>query len=797
MAEIQNPSLTNPEEAEIDGDQKDDQNPYDDVAAISARIDRALSIDRFQRSLFEREWFRNVLFLAGQQWVVWDRGRWRPRALPAWFPKALTNKMMEKYNDLMAQLITGHRIPITALPATDDKSDEATAEVYDRMREVVYTEARIDDKEEEIAGWLVATGNSFIIPSYSMDEETGVSFVQHQECMVCGNQMGPTDLAENGGRCGVCTDAGLPGDNLKPAVDPEGNPIGDEYPIGAITAEVASPFEIRLDHRIVNLRDQRRFVRQHRYDLDFAKEKWDKFEEVIKPDWGNDLSQYYLDVLAHVTSSFAASGGFIGGGPAAPKNPKVTAYEFYELPTKKFPQGLRAVRLGANSQAVVEAGPLSSKYGAGVRKGQYFLPLIHFRFARLPGRFWGKTPLDDAVPLQIFRNTVEANLRLSSQRMGNAIWLNPKGSGISVITGEPGLKMDYNPVSMGGSQFAKPERIPAELENVQPLIMLMNKIDDSIERVVGTFFLQGGDTPPGVTAASALAYLGEKAQKSISTLMTSYAKSWRDFEVMCLEIARENWDDARIRVIAGKNKKYQVAKFTKADLQGAVNLIIDYNGMFPKSNATERATIAQLIQLQVISAAEPEVQWQILKAFGETNLKGSQDIDVQDAAREEDSFMTDPTFMPVIRPFVDNSTVHLQSHTDLAKTDEFRELPPDRQQLWIEHIKNTVTDIISRRVALTQVGLDPDIPATSELSSGDATLAAQVMAANQNGGVPNGAEGPDGRLGPDGIPQPQGPPQTPDIAAGAGAISPGATASINSQPSPAAINIPGANGAPQ
>jgi hypothetical protein len=32
--------------------------PYEDLQAISARIDRALSIDRFQRSLFERSWFR-------------------------------------------------------------------------------------------------------------------------------------------------------------------------------------------------------------------------------------------------------------------------------------------------------------------------------------------------------------------------------------------------------------------------------------------------------------------------------------------------------------------------------------------------------------------------------------------------------------------------------------------------------------------------------------------------------------------------------------------------------------------
>jgi hypothetical protein len=763
-SDIQNPNLTNPEDKEIDGDQLAD--PYEDVAAISARIDRALSIDRFQRSLFEREWFRNVLFLAGQQWVVYERGRWRPRALPAWFPRAQTNKFMEKYNDIMSQLIQGHRIPITGLPATDSAEDEATALVFDRMRDVIYTEARIDDKEEEIASWLVATGNAFLLPSYSMDKETGTTFIQHQDCMDCGNRLTPEDLAVANGKCPTCLAAGLPGDQLTPAVDESGEPVGEDYPIGAINAEPASPFEIRLDHRIVNWRDQRRFIRQHRYDVDFAKEQWDDFEEVIKPDWGNDLSQYYLDVLAHVTSSFSASGGFIGGGPAAPKNPKVTAYEFFELPTKKFPKGLRATRLGANSQAVVEAAPLATRFGAGVRKGQYFLPGIHFGFARIPGRFWRKTPLDDAVPLQIFRNTVEANLRLSSQRMGNAIWLNPKGSGVGVITGEPGLKMDYNPVSLGGSQFAKPERIPAELENVQPLIMLMNKIDDSIERVVGTFFLQGGNAPPGVTAASALAYLGEQSQKAMSTLMTSYAKAWRDFEVIAIEIARENWDDSRMRVVAGKNRKFQVAKFSKADLQGAINLQIDYNGMFPKSNATERATIAQLVQLQIISPAEPEVQWAILKAFGETNLKGSQDIDVEDAAKEEDQFMTDSTFIPQIRPFVDNSTIHLSSHTDLAKTDEFRELPPDRQAIWIEHIKNTVADIVARRVALTQVGLDPDVPATAEIASGDAGLAAQVAASAQGGQQAPPADGSEPL--PPGQSPPNGPPQTPDIAAGAG-----------------------------
>lgn len=769
----------------LNGDADDDpieegKDPYEDVKAISARIDRALSIDRFQRSLFEREWFRNVLFLAGQQWVIYERGRWRPRSLPAWFPRAQTNKFAEKYNDIVAQLVTGHRIPIVYQPATTDEADQATAEVGERLREVIYTESQIDEKEMDLAGWLVSTGNAFLLPHYDMDDKYGTTFVQFQECQHCGAVLQPEELAGANGGCPECQINGDFHTDMTPAVDQDGNKLGDEYPVGAIQADVCSPFEIRIDHRISDMKNQRRFIRQRRYDLDYAKEKWSEFADVIKPDWGNDLSQYYLDVLAHVTSSFSASGGFIGGGPQAPKNPKVTAYEFYELPSKKFPQGLRAVRLGANSEAVVEAGPLPSKFGAGTRKGQHFLPLVHFGFDKIPGRFWRKTRLDDLVPLQIFRNTVEANLRLSAQRMGNAIWLKPKGSGVSLITGEPGQEIEYNPISLGGQSFAKPERVAAELNNVQPLIMLIAKIDDAIERVAGTFFLQGGETPPGVTAASALAYLGERAQKSMSPLMSEYAKSWRTFEYMTLEIARENWDDQRIRVIAGKNRKWQVSKFSKADLQGAVNLIIDYNGMFPKSNATERANIAQLVQLGIINPqADEETRFNILKAFGEMELLGSKNTDVVDASKEQDAFVEDPNYIPQIRPMVDNSKIHLMMHTEFAKTDEFRELPQERQQIWLEHVANTVTDIVARQMALAGMGL-PDSPDDEELASGQAQIGAQAGAQAQNAqGDPNlppdGSEGPDPRLSA----------PTPDIASGA------TPDQITPEGSPRAINIPG------
>jgi hypothetical protein len=181
------------------------------------------------------------------------------------------------------------------------------------------------------------------------------------------------------------------------------------------------------------------------------------------------------------------------------------------------------------------------------------------------------------------------------------------------------------------------------------------------------------------------------------------------------------------------------------------------------------------VQLGFVDPHDQEMQITVLKKFGELSLKGSLDIDIEDAAKEQDRFIL-KNQQPQVRPFVDNSMVHLREHVDFAKTDEFREMPQDKQDAWYEHIKNTVLDITTRRQMLTQTGLDPDQPALAEVPSAAAATAAQAAlqaqqqqadaAAAQNGGVPNGAEGPDARLNPDGTqpaPAPDGS-QMPDLA---------------------------------
>lgn len=723
--------------------------PYDDNEKISALIDKRLETDRNSRAVFERNWFRNILFSVGQQNIVLDQGKWRVRKLPSWYPKAQVNKIAEKKNDLISALLQG-RVPIRYIPATDDPDAQGAAQVGERVREVFYTEARMDDKENELASWLILTGNVFLVPYYDYDEKYGTTEVNKLECPQCGETYSTTDEAITSQdtdeptcpNCGAELDededlgdqGATPGSPSAPVLQPSDET--EMLPVGALCADICSPFEIRGDHRIRNIDDWPYFVRVRRYNLSFAKEKLGyKGGETDKGD-GTNLSQHYLDILAQITDSFNPSPTFAAGvGASGQKTPKVTAYELYELPSEEWPEGLYACRIGSSADGVVKAGPLETVYGPGVKKGQKYLNLVHFGAEVVPGRFWRKTPIDDAIPLQIFRNRVAAVIQLTAQRMANPVWLNPNGSGVENVTGEPGQWIKYNPVTLGGTSMAKPERVPADLSNIGPLIALLHDIDDAIERVTGTFFLQGGDAPPGVTAASALGLLDERSQKAMAPLTREWAKGWLRFEQIMLELARQHWTEERVRVIAGKNKQWQTQKFMASDLQGAVDMVIDYEGLAPKSNATERAEIGQLIQGGVINPQDPEQKIEILKKYGHLDLLGSTNIDIEEAIKEQDGFLRGQ--MPKLVPIVQNSLVHMLEHSDFAKTDEFKALPPEQQDMWIAHIYAHASDLGQRRAWLAQQQINPDDPAALEISSGEAQASLQGGAqALNNGGVP-------------------------------------------------------------
>ena len=685
-------------------------NPYDikDPAAIKQikkRIDERWKTANHRRWLFELTWLRNILFMLGIQWVRidWPGREIRNLSLPTNFPRAITNKYAQVMGDLWSQLVQGE-IPVNWMPSTEDPKDRSTAEICERLREVIDMETKVRPCKRDLGFWVTYAGNGFILPTYDYSPMNGTQPVPLSQCNGCGmtSKVGEMDGGGNpelAKPCPQCAAQSIPPQNppYSPAVDPTtGQPMTTDVPIGRLKFDVLSPFEVYWDniHRIGS--PQHWFFRPHRYDVNEARAIFPDFAAKISEGMNEPMrpSRNYLIAIAYAGSYLT---GTTGTGEASAREEmrrQVTAWEYWEDPTPEYPQGVYTVRLG---EEIVELKPLPNKWGAGRLQGIPFMGLVHFH-QEINGGAWAKSRANDLVSIQSRRNIIDSNLQLTAQRTGSPKLLNPMGSGLKNVTGEAGQIAEYKPISFGGTSLAKPEYLEAALGNVGPLVDLLKVLDDSQERIAGTFFLAGGNAPQGVTAASALAYLGEKSSQALSPLKEQWAEGWGTVYQYAIEIARAHWTDERVLAILGKNKQWQFQKFKMSDLTGSVNVTIDYEALFPKSDASIRADLMQLAQMGVITAGDPEQEYAILEKFGQTSLKQSQDDATTQAVREWDDFLTKGK-PPQLIPVVQDSVAHLRQHKLDAMSQEFEALYATNQQqadIWIAHIIATQEDVAAQ-----------------------------------------------------------------------------------------------------
>src|SRR5690606_26845154 len=123
--------------------------------------------------------------------------------------------------------------------------------------------------------------------------------------------------------------------------------------------------------------------------------------------------------------------------------------EYYEMPSSQFPKGRLVV---VANKVVLYAG--ESPY-SGPELGDWH-PYSEFRWEIVPGRFWGKGPLDDVVEIQKHINSIDAAIILTRKTMAIPQILIPTGAGIKpgTWTGRPGQEVFYRETS------APPSTIP-------------------------------------------------------------------------------------------------------------------------------------------------------------------------------------------------------------------------------------------------------------------------------------------------------------------------------------------------
>src|SRR5262245_6757869 len=75
----------------------------EDIEFVREAYKKTRAINFENRQVFERMWWRNLLYYFGRQWITYTRGRgWVDKRLAKWVPRPVTNEIRVAANAILS-----------------------------------------------------------------------------------------------------------------------------------------------------------------------------------------------------------------------------------------------------------------------------------------------------------------------------------------------------------------------------------------------------------------------------------------------------------------------------------------------------------------------------------------------------------------------------------------------------------------------------------------------------------------------------------------------------------------------
>jgi ssDNA-binding Zn-finger/Zn-ribbon topoisomerase 1 len=660
-------------EAGLQSKKIDKWNPTDDLAKFVPQA-------QLSRSSFDVSFYRNILFYIGIHWVRFDAAKynWTPINLPSWFPKNQTNKFAVAC-DGMKSVLEQAKPEIIYSPGSNDESDIAASDACASVASVIDEEVDQDRLRSEVAALVAITGNAFVVDGYDMSPMNGENTVQSLTCLTCQTTSQPHEMEKGCPKCG--------GRQLIPAMDKNGMPIEEKYPIGKMDSEVIAPFGLLFDMQCKYIENSEFLIVAKTYPIDRLKSMFPDFADTMGS--GQPIGKtglFYEQSLSYAVGTMGLGSSTFSTG--AGQGPRGTLYRIIRKPCTELPYGGEALVV---DETVVWKGECSTKDDEGTP----FYPITHFGFKKVPGRVFYKTPADDLLAKQVQRNKIESLLQLGAERVSNPTWLLPSGIGIENITGEPGEKLVYN-----GHLGTKPERIQG-VDMPNSLYRWLGIIDEDFSDLSATYDILLGKHPQGVDTLGGMQLLRDRGLARFQDALNSWGRGWTNVYRNRLMIWKQRVKDDRTLSVLGDNGKWEMKKFNASTISGSIDVRAEEGSTQPKSKAYSQMMASQLMQAGLLDGSDPLTRYKLLTTFDAADLASGLEADVKDAIKERESFLEFGMVRP--REIVDNHEIHLAQHTKDAKSEDyFDKWTPQQQTEWIQHI-NWHFQVLMQRMQISRL----------------------------------------------------------------------------------------------
>jgi hypothetical protein len=596
---------------------------------LANKYNQRFSVCADMRQNYERQWYYNLAFYFGRQYVQWvgsvSANKFtlmdvKPKQ--AWRARLISNKIKPIIRNELTKL-TKEEMQFYVVPATTEDSDIAAAKAGESLAEFVLDDSQFNKKRRQATLWALLTGTGYIKTYYD------------QNYPVPGNEP------------------------------------------GKIILDALSSFPIYvplLDEEDIQV--QPYVFHQRSVDPNFIKEKWGVD---VTPD-ENIKAEYYEERLRNVLG--IQSKGYV---------PQSIVREVWVRPNQEFPQGAMFIIQGKNvlymyedinkareeaesdepvGDSVLELPGQLPETEFPYEHGEYpFQKIIHIPAAR----YYGISVIEDLIPLQKEYNRARSQIIESKNKTASAQWVVPKGSvDPNKITAQPGLIIQYQPGFEAPRAIKQPD-LPAYV--IQDLDRTLKDIDD----ISGQYEVAHGRTPPGVEAASAIAYLQEENDTRLYHTTASIEEAAQGVGTQVLALIDQCWTVDKAVKVASKNNYTDVKMFKKADMKGNTDFRVEPGSMAPKSRAARNAMMLELVDRGVIP---PDKILKYLQMVDTNQMYEDMQVDERQAQRENIKMAEGE---PLGVNDFDNHVMHIYSHENYMKTEEYELQPPEIKQLFLQH----------------------------------------------------------------------------------------------------------------
>lgn len=708
----------------------------EDFDALAQKINSFYTSDNSIKTNLAYSWERNQLMLDGKQWIQWagdkaSGGQWRPVTVSKqneYIPRPVTNYLFSVYQTLKAYMIK-NKPRSEVFPNTQEYKDKTAAKIATLILEVNWKRLKEAYNYEAAAGTLLTYGTVF---KKSYWDTTSINLVKVPKMI---DQ--PITDPMTGEILGI---------EQVPEVDPETQqPVEVELPLGDVSTYIIDPFRMALDPLATHLYDAKWIMEYSIQTLDWIQQVYGKEAEgytglaaEVQEDSELNTSMrrwYNLKLSSGVRTGGVGSLSGSAASDTMVENSAVVK-EYYERPSSRYEHGRMIVVAG---DKVVYSG--ESPY-SGPEQGDWH-PYSECRWELVPGRFWGKSPLDDCIEVQKRINTIDSATILSRKTMAFPQRMAPIGSGISPgeWTGRPGELRLYRDTGTG----SKPEIIPP----IGPDASVFQEREQNVEslkEISGAIDILRGDRPAGVNAASALSLLYEVGTGKLFPILDRWKMFIEEDQKKQLRLTSKNYKEPRqdfIRSLKAKNTdllESDINQFIGSDLYDNCNVVVEAGSNVPKLQAAKQAMLIQSVQLGLLDLTNPENRIKLQQDLGIAGYDAEVAADRKRAQWEND-LMDNVVYSPQNQPVVlaiDNHAIHKDEHNRRMKSPTFMSQPPEVQQAYMQHCaEHEQFEMMAQQAAILQ-STAMGVPAGVNSPGGPQEAAPQGQKPSQAGNARSG-----------------------------------------------------------